>query len=165
MYQLSEVEKLALSFGLDRHISSKLNENDIKTEFECLYQDIVKNVSTLSEDEKGFLKTKLRNTCDKYKNVKIPFKQQTVINTLMKKKEIVIMKQDKGRGVVIMDRTKYIDKCLRMLQTPQFTKLDTDPTKTTERKVQNLLRKIKAQLPDGIYKKLYPSGSQSGLFY
>ena len=83
----------------------------------------------------------------------------------MKKKEIVIMKQDKGRGVVIMDRTKYIDKCLRMLQTPQFTKLDTDPTKTTERKVQNLLRKIKAQLPDGIYKKLYPSGSQSGLFY
>ena len=83
----------------------------------------------------------------------------------MKKKEIVIMKQDKGRGVVIMDRTKYIDKCLRMLQTPQFTKLDTDPTKTTERKVQNLLRKIKAQLPDGIYKKLYPSGSQPGLFY
>ena len=35
-----------------------------------------------------------------------------------------------------------------MLQTPQFTKLDTDPTKTTEKKVQNLLRKIKAQLPD-----------------
>ena len=52
-----------------------------------------------------------------------------------------------------------------MLQTPQFTKLDTDPTKTTEKKVQNLLRKIKAQLPDGIYKKLYPSGSQPGLFY
>ena len=74
-----------------------------------VYTKILSRMYLRCQKMRGFLKTKLRNTCDKYKNVKIPFKQQTVINTLMKKKEIVIMKQDKGRVVVIMDRTKYIN--------------------------------------------------------
>ena len=32
------------------------------------------------------------------------------------------MKKDKGRGVVVMDRSKYTEKCLSILQTEQFTK-------------------------------------------
>lgn len=45
-------KNLHFHLDLDRHIPSRLNGNDIKTEFECLYQDIVKNVSALSEDER-----------------------------------------------------------------------------------------------------------------
>ena len=45
---------------------------------------------------------------------------------------IVIMKQDKGRGVVIMGRKKYFDKCLALLNSEQFAKLNQDPTATTE---------------------------------
>ena len=45
---------------------------------------------------------------------------------------IVIMKQDKGRGVVIMGRNKYFDKCLALLNSEQFVKLNQDPTATTE---------------------------------
>ena len=33
------------------------------------------------------------------------------------------MKQDKGRGVVVMDRGKYFDKRLAMLNTEQFVQL------------------------------------------
>ena len=42
-----------------------------------------------------------------------------------------------------MNRDKYQEKCLELLDTEQFQKLNHDPTKTTERKVQNTLRKIK----------------------
>ena len=45
------------------------------------------------------------------------------------------------------------------------TKLTKDPTKTSERKIQNLLRKIKSNIPVGSYKKLYPTGSSAGQFY
>ena len=31
------------------------------------------------------------------------------------------MKQDKGSGVVIMDKPKYREKCLELLNTDQFT--------------------------------------------
>ena len=44
------------------------------------------------------------------------------------------MKQDKGRGVVVMNKSKYTEKCLHALQTEQFTKLRHDPTKSIEKK-------------------------------
>ena len=44
------------------------------------------------------------------------------------------MKQDKARGVVLMDRTVYLEKCLDILDTNQFTKLSRDPTKKIEEK-------------------------------
>ena len=51
------------------------------------------------------------------------------------------MKQDKGKGVVIMDKTKYKGKCLAILDTNQFVKLNIDPTKEIETKIQRVLRK------------------------
>ena len=41
-----------------------------------------------------------------------------------------------------MDRTKYIDKCLGLLQTNQFIKLNHNPTKSIEGKIQRILRKV-----------------------
>ena len=40
------------------------------------------------------------------------------------------MKHDKGRGVVVMDNSKYAEKCLQILQTQKYTKLRHDPTKS-----------------------------------
>ena len=75
------------------------------------------------------------------------------------------MKQDKGRGVVIMDKHKYIEKCLEMLNTKQFSKISVDPTKKTEAKIQRVLRKIKSKLTIQEYHCLYPTGSCPGKFY
>ena len=69
------------------------------------------------------------------------------------------MKQGKGRGVVIMNRSKCLEKCLPILQGEQFTKLDYDPTSKLESKVQRTLHKIKLKLPENIYKKLCLTGS------
>lgn len=84
----------------------------------------------------------------------------------MDNKDILIMKQDKGRGIVIMDKDMYTEKCLAFLETNQFKHLGKDdPTKSTERKVQTSLRKIKQHLPENIYRKLYPTGLRAGQFY
>ena len=69
---------------------------------------------------------------------------------------IAIMKQNKGRGVVLMDRTVYLDKCLDILDTNQFTKLSTDTTKKMEEKNRLFLRKIKRSLSAQEYSPYIP---------
>ena len=62
-----------------------------------------------------------------------------------------MLRRDKGRGMVIIDRKKYNEKCMDMLITRQFRKLDNDSTKTIETKVQRAARKIKGHLSTSDY--------------
>ena len=64
-----------------------------------------------------------------------------------------------------MDRNKYFDKCLALLNSEEFIKLNQDPTVTKEKKVQQILQKIKQKLPKIVYQRLYPTGSSPGKFY
>ena len=41
-----------------------------------------------------------------------------------KTSNIIIIKQDTGLSLAILDRAKYIDKCLSMLATKQSSELD-----------------------------------------
>ena len=41
---------------------------------------------------------------------------------LSKNKDIVILKQVKGRGVVILNRSKYIEKCLSIVNSNELYK-------------------------------------------
>ena len=75
------------------------------------------------------------------------------------------MKQDKGRGLVIMDKSKYQVKCLMIIENDSFKTLDHDPTKKTEEKIQPILRKMKNRLSPQKYLRLYTSGSCPGKFY
>ena len=84
---------------------------------------------------------------------------------LSKNKDIVILKQDKGRGVVILNRSKYIEKCLSIVNSNEFLQVDKDPTASIERKVQRTLRKTKDKIPSLLYLKIYPSVSSPGQFY
>ena len=61
------------------------------------------------------MKTKLRNTCESY--------SKTVIDSISRNQSIYILKQMKGRGAVVMDRSKFSEKYLSILETAQFTKL------------------------------------------
>ena len=107
----------------------------------------------------------MRNTCEKYSDIKVRYKHRGSIRNLSNNENIVIMKQDKGRGVAIMDRNKYFDKCLALLNSEQFVKINQDATATAERKVQQILRKIKQKLPNEVSQKLYPTSSSPGKFY
>ena len=53
----------------------------------------------------------MRNTYEKYSEIKVPYKHRETIGNLSNNQNIVIMKQDKGGGgVVIMYKNKYFDK-------------------------------------------------------
>ena len=82
-------------------ITSKANNNVINTEFEKFYQSILTNISHIPDDQLAVLKTRIRNTCRKYNQINVPYKYRQIIRNLSNK--IKVLKQDKDRGVVIMD--------------------------------------------------------------
>ena len=71
--------------------------------------------------------------------------------------EVIVMKQHKKCGFVIINCSIYLEKCLSTLQGKQFMKLDHDPTSKLESKVQRTLRQSKSKIQENIYKKLYPT--------
>ena len=102
-YELSDEEYTALSFGLDHNIPSKTDANLMYTEFETYYQSIIHKRTNLPETEISHLKTKLKSACEKYNTIKIPYKERELINRLSKNPRIIVLRQDRGRGIVIMD--------------------------------------------------------------
>ena len=105
-YTLTDIEIKALSFGLDHPLPLKVNRTNISTEFEYFYRNLLNDISDLPDIKLREIKTKLRNTCEKYCKVKMPYQFRTVIDNLAKRKDITILKQDKGRGVVIGENTQ-----------------------------------------------------------
>ena len=96
----------------------------------------MRNLTHIPDNELTSLKTKLRSTCEKYSKINVSYKYKKVIDNLSKNKNIVILKQGKGRGVVILDTTKHTEKCMALLNTERFKRLTTDPTAAIERKIR-----------------------------
>ena len=144
-------------------ITSKANNNVINTEFEKFYQSILTNISHIPDDQLAVLKTRIRNTCHKYNQINVPYRYRQIIRNLSNK--IKVLKQDKDRGVVIMDSSQYMKKCLDMLNNDNFIKLTDNPTKSIEGKIQRAIRKIKSKLSKDEYNKIYSTGSASGKLY
>ena len=119
-YSLSNEQYIALSYVLDTHIPSRTNANMIYPEFEIFYQGLWKDIGNVTETELKLIKTKLRNTCEMYTKMKVPYKYRKIVNKLRKREDFVVLKADKGRGVVIMNRDKCYEKCLEQLDTEQF---------------------------------------------
>ena len=69
------------------------------------------------------LKTKLRRSCENYGNIiNGKTKLDDIISKLAKKIDVVVLKQDEGRGVVLIDRPKYVEKCMAHLNINNFEK-------------------------------------------
>ena len=125
----------------------------------------MKDISHLNNEVITRLKNKLRHTCDKNNRIKVPYKYRNFINNLRRNKQLVILKQDKRRGVVLLDKTKYIEKCFSIVNTNKFKKLDKNPTVSYEAKIQRTLRKTKSRFTLQEYNKVYPTGSNAGKLY
>ena len=106
----------------------------------------MKDISNILRNETAQVKTKLTNSCEKYCTVKVSKYPKNVINNLIERNDIPIMKQDKGIGVVIMDKSIYTEKGLALLSTKQFQKLNLDPTKSVKGNVQRMVKKMKSKL-------------------
>jgi len=90
-------------------------------------------------------------------------KEWKILKSLRRNKNIVILKPDKGNGVVVLDRATYNQSILNLItDSSKFNNLNCDPTLSREGKLQRLLRKLKknGEIDDTTYKDTYPTGSQ-----
>ena len=120
-----------------------MNYNSINTELELFYQNILRYISHRPEWNLACVETKFCNTCEKYCKIKVQFKYKEVIQKFSNKNSIVILKQDKGRSVVMMNRSAYLEKCFPLFNTSQFNKPTKDSTHATGRKIQRVVWEIK----------------------
>ena len=153
-----------MSFGLDYHIPNQSSYKTRETEFEMFYQNILPNLSHILENQLTELNSKLGSACHKYNNINVPYNYQKIVKDLASNRDMRILRQDKGRGVVIMDSSKYIEKCLGLLDNEKFVKTTDDPTKRIECKTQPCVRKIKNKVSKAEYLQLYRTGSLPGKF-
>ena len=80
--------------------------------------------------------TNLRNIYDRYNCICVPYKFFKITEKMSRNKSIMILKQDKGREIVVIDRKKYTEKC--------FIQLDHVPMKTLEGKIQRSIHTIES---------------------
>ena len=71
-HEFSHEELNALSYGLNHHIPTKANKNAVSTELEHVFQKVLKDISNILENGLRYIKTKHRNSFEKYCNVKVP---------------------------------------------------------------------------------------------
>ena len=80
----------------------------------------------------------------------------------------MILKPDKGNGVVVMDRNAYEHGIFSIISdTSKFKAVDNDPTLQRKGKLQRVLRalKNKGHLDKNTSDSIYPVGSQPAKFY
>ena len=96
------------------------------------------------------------------------FKTHKILKNLHKNNNIVILKPDKGNGVVVLNRSDYLEGILNIINDKhKFKELDSDPTIIREGKLQRFLRELKknGKIDKDIYSTIYPSGSQPARIY
>ena len=169
---LSEAERVLLSKGLSFSVTpSNLNPLEIKTSFENFYSQCPEQAC----HDSSRLKHKLRDLCYRYIYGKNPThcdnlsKQERVaLQTLLKEKDIVICKPDKGNGVVVLDRTQYVEKLKIIVNdTSKFQKINEEPTARREGRLQRYLLRLhkKGALNQEEYNQIRPSGSAPARMY
>ena len=92
-------------------------------------------------------------------------KDREVLNALGKDSSVVICKPDKGRGVVLLEKTAYVNKMEEILSdSSKFISIQDSPFKLifqTEDKVNRSLRSLldNSAINEETYKSLYSTGS------
>ena len=80
-------------------------------------------------------KKRLRTTCDKYNHILVGCKFQKIGEKLPRNKSIMVLKQSKGRRIIVIEKTKYMKKYLNLLHSESSTQLKHDVAKTTDKNV------------------------------
>ena len=95
-------------------------------------------------------------------------KDNQILANLAQDSSILITRPDKGRGVVVLDRSDYIEKLENILSDKtKFKLLEKDPTISRENALTVLLRQIKSEdyLTKQEYQFIKPVGSVSARLY
>ena len=68
--------------------------------------------------------------------------ERRALRDLTRNEEITILSADKGNATVIMDTTEYKRKANELLDMPSFKKLNRNPTRRNERRVNDGLKRL-----------------------
>ena len=177
---LSDIEKKVLSKGL-QYVLSYCKPDFINhfCTFEVFFKNIMKH-DFYDDGNKGFeffrcsLKHLAHSTFyDNNSNFvhNLNKEEYNALLNLSKDDSIVIMKPDKGNGVVILDKNNYKDKIKEVLNDfNKFERIYDDVLLTImnkEEKVNRYLRNLKSEgvINELEYSKLFASGSRPGILY
>ena len=181
-YKLSSSDKYLLSKGLRFAIPPKqIDYSNFMTEFELLYRSTLD--LSMTTEEKDRFKTKLKDialssfklfsdNC-KFEN-NLSAEEINSLKALMRNKDIIIQKADKGNTVVITDKDKYIEGVKRAISdSNKFVQLNITPDKylnyiiNVEKKFKQLFKDLldNDKISKDEYDKICPKGSRPGILY
>ena len=178
-YSLSDTEKFVLSNGLDFCLPPKsVNREEVFAEFEILYAQLARH-KPISSNELNALKAKLSDLAHAYCGTPVDLGDFSMhkehfqaIKSLRSNEQILITKPDKGSGVVILNKSDYIQKMGYILDDKtKFFNMGSvdqhDNTAKTEQKLQKRLLDFVNQkiLTRDIYDRIRPTGSQRPRMY
>ena len=176
-------ETEVLSLGLDFCIPYfKPNYLSHHLQFHKLLQQVDKfsNDNLIFNNTIDNVKNRINNACNSlFKNAhrfknnvrSLIFKKTDIdlLNNLKSDPSIVITKPDKGRGIVILDRITFESKVDNILSdTNTFKPIHGDLFSLTiklEDRFNRILRTIKSNIGDNLYRNLYASGTRPGILY
>ena len=174
-YELSRIEKLALTNGLKFHLPpKKLKSGSYLANFELLNYDLNKTLFCGNDEDEVYFREKLSEIAySSYFNynssrcsiMNIPRDQHKALISLSKNKDIVIICPDKESGVVIMNRTDYVKKVEDILHyTSKFKVCNDQDVYTVSRRIERKVRKFlldhlkkPGYITEEQYKRLYPN--------
>ena len=180
-YTLNPMEKKVLSRGLRFSIRpDKLDYCDFLTPFEKLARDL-KN-RPIAQDELNFdyVKTRLKSIALAsyygYDFGQFPLNiskaELTALKNLSKNRDLVILRPDKGNGVVILNKVYYIQKVETILSdTSKFKKLDCDMLDLCAKRENKLIRFLRDKLlkdkaiSESVHREILSTGSTPGVLY
>ena len=68
--------------------------------------------------------------------------QSQAIRELKRDRDHIVLTEDKGVAMVIMDRQDYINKSKHLLNQPTYKAISQDPTNTIKNKFINILKRV-----------------------
>ena len=147
---LSDFEKSLLCKGLRFALPpKKIDYADFLLQFELLYRDTLQ--FNLPSEKRDLLKNKLKDICfstlnsynfDKV-NTNLTESESKALKELIRRKDLVIQKADKGNTVVITDRENYLKGIKSLLSdNTKFIPLNIDQSKWLNY-IVNLEKKLK----------------------
>ena len=169
--------KYLLAFGLDFGLPTfKLDFAKFFLSFEKLVHSL-KNVSSSTEHSE--LCRRLKLVSHKYfygfKSCKIfsIFKKEDITNLQKfgEKEDIVIAKPDKGNGIVVVQKSHYMEGMLKIISNSAKFEMVTEEVKRVswllEDKLNNFLLNLKnlGHISPTLYKQLYVTGTGPGILY
>ena len=175
-YVLSEREDFLLSLGLDFCLPNyKPNLSSFYLPIELLFQRLRSlslpcNFSDLQRD----LQSLSQRTYNALRPRWLPFFRKDdyiLMKELAKNPDIVILRPDKGRGTVILDKADYINKMSTILQdNTKFLKIGAPtfpPIFKQEDRINRFLKQLKDNgiINNDMYLELFSSGNAYGVLY